>query len=384
MEKGNKGEWSEAYAFVKLLGEGKVYVADKELNKIDEKSYSILKIYKENIKKYYEIDSDRQVINVADINGNILSQIDSSRFIEIAEESLEDIKKSKGSSFEVPILKQFLNDIGIDKFKSSSKKKEDIKMEVLDTDLGKSETFTFSIKSHVGSKPSLLNASLKTNFTFLIKGLDEESRLYLNGLKKDNGNPDLKKRFGEVFKGYEKGRYLIDFVDEKDNIFYQNLRLIDDGLPNILAYLLFYFYSHERNNDLGSLINKLIEFNPLNFDNPNIYKEIIYKFIEAAAFGMRPGEEWDKNNEVTGGLLSVKKEGDILCHPKFYDEIYLSDYLFNKVKFDTPSTTRYDFGELKRLNVLPFKNFILDSKYEDKQIEEDIIFFKLNLLLKFK
>ena len=32
---GNKGEWSEIYAFLRLLEMGKLYAADAELNKID-------------------------------------------------------------------------------------------------------------------------------------------------------------------------------------------------------------------------------------------------------------------------------------------------------------------------------------------------------------
>lgn len=31
---GNKGEWSEIYTLLKLLGEGKVYAGDQSLNKI--------------------------------------------------------------------------------------------------------------------------------------------------------------------------------------------------------------------------------------------------------------------------------------------------------------------------------------------------------------
>jgi len=30
---GNKGEWSEAYVFLKLLGDGKLYAADQNLKK---------------------------------------------------------------------------------------------------------------------------------------------------------------------------------------------------------------------------------------------------------------------------------------------------------------------------------------------------------------
>ena len=39
---GNKGEWSELYAFMKLLSQGRVYAANEQVEKIDEVYYPIL------------------------------------------------------------------------------------------------------------------------------------------------------------------------------------------------------------------------------------------------------------------------------------------------------------------------------------------------------
>ena len=41
---GNKGEWSEIYVFLRLLEAGKLYAADKSLNKIDSVFYDVLRI----------------------------------------------------------------------------------------------------------------------------------------------------------------------------------------------------------------------------------------------------------------------------------------------------------------------------------------------------
>jgi type II restriction enzyme len=38
----NKGEWSEVYVFLKLLAEGKLYAADKDLKKIEDIYYVIV------------------------------------------------------------------------------------------------------------------------------------------------------------------------------------------------------------------------------------------------------------------------------------------------------------------------------------------------------
>ena len=47
--KGNKGEWAEVYIFLKLLVDGKVYAADKNMQKIAERYLKILKIFREEI-----------------------------------------------------------------------------------------------------------------------------------------------------------------------------------------------------------------------------------------------------------------------------------------------------------------------------------------------
>ena len=41
---GNKGEWSEIYAFLRLLEIKKLYAADAELNKKDNMFYNIINI----------------------------------------------------------------------------------------------------------------------------------------------------------------------------------------------------------------------------------------------------------------------------------------------------------------------------------------------------
>lgn len=50
MFKYNKGEWSELYAFIKLLKEGRIYAADQNANRIENQYLPIIKIIREDIK----------------------------------------------------------------------------------------------------------------------------------------------------------------------------------------------------------------------------------------------------------------------------------------------------------------------------------------------
>jgi len=47
MLKGNKGEWSEIYTLIKLLGDKEIYVGDENLNKIPNLLYPIVKILRD-------------------------------------------------------------------------------------------------------------------------------------------------------------------------------------------------------------------------------------------------------------------------------------------------------------------------------------------------
>ena len=46
--KGNKGEWSELYTFLKLLADGRLYCGDGNLNRYDDKFYPILEMFRDD------------------------------------------------------------------------------------------------------------------------------------------------------------------------------------------------------------------------------------------------------------------------------------------------------------------------------------------------
>ena len=58
---GNKGEWSEVYVLLKLLGDGEVHAGDENLNKIKNLVYPIIMILREEAEgklKYLPENSD--------------------------------------------------------------------------------------------------------------------------------------------------------------------------------------------------------------------------------------------------------------------------------------------------------------------------------------
>lgn len=346
MLKYNKGEWSEAYAFVKLLGEGKVHAADKYLNKKEDEYYPVLKMIRDEIEKNYVRNQEDEIIEVTDLEGRVLNVLTSKEFIKVADQALYDIRYTSGSSFSVPILETFLKGLGNISFKSSSKNKSDFKMEIFDPKIEQAKIHTFSLKSYLGSKPTLLNASQSTNFVYTIDGISEEE---VNELNKISGRKKLKERFGKIQEKMNDKTYTVTFEKVTSSTFERNLRLIDSNLPYIVSVLLMDYYGTEKNAPIKSLTERLIKCNPLKLPDEEkslFYKKKVIELIKAATLGMMPDYTWDKEYEVTGGLISVKYNGDVVCYHLFYSKDALDEYLYENTKLETPSTSRHNFGNI--------------------------------------
>ena len=71
---------------------------------------------------------------------------------------------------------------------------------------------------------------------------------------------------------------------------------------------------------------------------------------------MMPNIKWDGTHEISGGLLTVKKDGEIVCHHIFYDNESLKRYLFKNTKLETPSTTRHEYDNYLKKIIIYFSN----------------------------
>lgn len=349
MMKYNKGEWSEAYAFVKLLGEGKVHAADSELNKKTNEYYPVLKMIRDEIERHYVRKQDMEIVQIIDLDGKILAELDTEKFIKVADETLTQISEGTGTTFTIPALENFLMGLGIIQFKASSQDKADFKMEILDLKTDIAKEYTFSVKSELGSKATLLNASKATNFIYKIDGIQPSSVMELNNITREVDSKWLKNRISKIQDKMNDKTWTVSFAGTQSKEFSSNLQLIDSNLPYIICTVLMDYYAHEGVADIKTLTERLIERNPLklaNEDKELFYKSNMIELIKAATFGMMPSKKWDKQYSVTGGILTVKRSGDILCHHIFYGKEALDEYLYRNTKLETASTSRYGTGDI--------------------------------------
>lgn len=351
--KGNKGEWSEIYTLLKLLGEGKVYAGDQNLNKIQDLFYPIIMILRQEKDGGYNYRLQDKDVVIQTPTGEVLLRIPASVFLVEAENLLKAINESDGA-FGVPQIEVFMNHIYCHSLKAKSSDKTDIRIVLHDRRTKINSEMGFSIKSQLGGDSTLLNASKATNFNFKIVGaeLSDDDISIINSL-----NPKRNKVIDRVNAIKDKGANLV--FDKIDNpTFRNNLIMLDGDLPSIIANLLL----EQLNTGISTLkelAKKITETNPLKYDVEQVSPFYTYKIkhlLTSAALGMMPATAWSGKFDANGGYLVVKKDGEILCY-HFYDRNRFEDYLFANAYLERSSTTRHEYASIIKENdgTLSFK-----------------------------
>ena len=329
----NKGEWSEFYVFLKLLGDGILYAADADLEKIEDVYYNLVSVIRcENNRKikYYR-DND---IRIFDENGTELDCLFTiNDFRTKAEVLLNTIKRTSKTTFGIPEIENFMQKIHCTKVKADSKDKSDINLELHDRKYPSLQEFGFSIKSKLGSPPTLLNAAHATNFIYEIQG--NISKQQIEEINAIDTSSKLKDRINKLFHFNCRLKY----VRVENTYFQYNLEMIDTMFPQIMAQCLLQYYQGS-----SSLISQLTQY-VLN-ESPEQITFCQYKmklFLTAIALGMVPSKLWNGSYSATGGYIIVRSDGEILCY-HCYNHNEFQEYLFKNTKFETPSTKRHGFG----------------------------------------
>jgi HpaII restriction endonuclease len=353
---GNRGEWSEIYALFKLLGDKRLFAGGPDLNKIDGLFYPIIKIIRNESggNFEYELKDDSVIIS----GGKEELRIPVENFKNESAGLLAKIKESTGS-FSIPEAEAFMKSINCQTLKAKSTSKTDIRIVVHDQRINQATELGFSIKSQLGGEATLLNAGRTTNFIYRINDFKPSA----SEVKAIN-EIDTKSKIKDRIEAIKKYGGTLQFATLEQDVFKNNLVLIDSLLPNILAKTLKTFFTTNLSStkDLTEGINKN---NSLDYDKQfghAFYEYKIKRFLTDVALGMTPSKVWTGIYDATGGYLIVKENGDILCY-HLYHRNQFEDYLFNNTKFETASSTRHEFGKIYR--------------------EEDNFFFKLNLQIRF-
>jgi len=334
---GNKGEWSEAYAFFRLLADGKLFAADEQLNRIQGMFIPILKIIREEISgtRYeYRTDTPDSKIEIY-LNGKYLLSVPTAVFDAEASNLYAKISVNSGA-FGVAQSESFMRSIYMTKLKAPSADKSDIKVQIHDTHTGLKPIVGFSIKSELGSRPTLLNSSRATTFVYEVIGLNKLDVRLINAI-------DTRTKIIDRVKAIKDNGGRLVYTNMLSPTFCNNLEMIDSQMPRIVAEMLSGYYSGGT-ADCADLANYICRVNPLSrvTDSADFYKHKIKEMLCSIALGMKPATVWNGADEASGGYIIVKTDGDVLAY-HVYNRDAFKGYLLNNTKLDRPSTSRHGY-----------------------------------------
>lgn len=354
---GNKGEWSEIYVLLKVISDKQLYRGDGNLNKLKNAVMPIIKVLREESSGTYEYRVDQ---NIVIING--LGQEFKVSILEFqlqAKNLLTIIKSSSTASFEIPEIEKFISLFNCKSLKASSGVKSDIRIVLHDITTGISPELGFSIKSQLGSASTLLNAGKTTNFIYKLEG-EKLPATFIDEINQIEGTSKIKDRLAKI----SSLKNTLTFVKTEKSIFSNNLTLIDSALPQIMAEIVYSFYSSTKTK-ITDLVTDVSVRNPLYFDVSEHHPFYLYKIkrlLTDIALGMMPSKVWTGELEATGGYLVVKEDGEILAY-HIYNRNEFEDYLLNNTKLDTASTSRHGFGVIYEVDGALYFNLNLQIRF---------------------
>ena len=346
---GNKGEWSELYTLLYLLAHGRLNAADCNLNVLPDVFFPILNIFREETegsKVQYHLSSEyeNQVSeNCADkkvviyLNEELLGCIPQSE-IQSEVSYLYNSICSESGSFSLEKTEMFMEKMHCYKLKAPTREKADIVLQIHDINTGYTPICGFSIKSDLGSPPTLLNASKTTNFVYAVNGLTKESAEKINGI-------DTRQKIIDRMNSICTDGGTLVYSGMHNKTFRNNLVMLDSMLPQIMSAILLYSYTTGQ-KDCKDIVAKIEEQDPLQYGIKGIYAYKFKKFLCAIALGMMPATSWNGYDEANGGYIIVKKDGDVVAY-HIYNRNSFEDYLLDNTCFERASTKKHDYAHIR-------------------------------------
>jgi len=358
---GNRGEWSEIYAHFKILEEGFLYPADKSMQRLEESKIPVISVLrhdapdKEKPKEVtYSVCQNEKLIRI--VEGNVaFPDIEQTEFGEQARALFQTLTAGEDNSdTKYATTRSFMERARMFRLKAPSADKSDICLVIHDLHSGRQWRQGYSVKSYIGGKPTLMNASKSTNFHYRLDGWFD---------------PYWIDEFNETKSMERKMEMLweeecdLQFLCTVHPTFGNNLTYVDSALSKMLAVGLPAMYGKQtKDRSLRAMAEYLAEENPCGFPEEEKLDFYVHKFKQlliAFALGMTPSKPWKGRYDANGGYIVVREDGEVVCY-HFYERNDLEDYLFENAVIDTPSQKRHDFGGIYAID----GEFYLDLNFQ--------------------
>lgn len=338
----NYGEWTEAYVFLRLLGNGRVYAADRNFERDENVYIDILNIIRYEKEHILEFQRELESVTASD-NGVVFKVLTYSELVDKADYLYNAVKNivSRDRKFSVPEIEDYLTELRFSQPKvpklpknieATYGKKTDVIITLQDSSDRAVSTTGFSIKSHLGSSSSLFNSAIASNFLYEIIGCDEQEMYEINGKY-------ISSEIGMIEYIKNNPALTLEFRGVSDE-FRDNLDFIELKMPEILSCAILTqigYYDRANSNKTRDIIEKVAQKNPVGVRRPETWYEAKMKdFLYASFSGLTATEPWDGRRKLSGGYIDVSPSGQMLYYRAVSDDVF-NTFLYQHTFIDRPS-----------------------------------------------
>lgn len=348
----NRGEWSEIWAVLKVLAEGRISTLSVSNGVISKTGSSVLvhalRTGRSGTVIDYVLERDgrgnpsRLSIRKANTGEMLVPPVPYpivQEDFEAFDDALAIAGENAKGTFSVAGADELFEKYLFGSGKSPSTLKQDCELALIALDGRTEEMRGFSIKSYTGGSPTLFNASQGAAFRYRLAGqTTAAAKRSVDSIQKKSVKSWVVARVNAL---HELHAFTAD-VKAENPVFAKNLSLLDTNMASVIGHLLRIGRSSAVNSgNLKEALELLVREDPLGLGA--VFAETYYgfrvrHFLRAAALGMTPATPWDGNEDAEGGMLVVSADRELYCLLAGKSEF--ERYLVETTYFDTPSTSR--------------------------------------------
>lgn len=341
----NRGEWSEPYVALRIIGDGKLYLADEEGNRVPDQWLNIIEVIRHETTSRivkYRYNPNNVLVNIT-LNGNEEITIPAAEFMQNADILRNEILQGQGA-FEVSEnLKAFFERIQMRRVKARNIQKSDIFLSAEDPRNNvEREMIGFSIKSKFGKDPTLFNTGKASAAIYKLSNMDDTFMDEINSLVDNQNHAAVSERCRRLIEHGCSFEFMGFPIAARAGCkaFEENLDMINPRLMYVFDFILRkHFLTDCTARDVEDMVNLVIAENPCNLIRPEEkYPYMIKAFLYASYCGLTAGTLWDGRSNVNGGFIAVNEQGEVTANFALESEAFKS-YLFKHCYFEWPATS---------------------------------------------
>ncbi len=339
-----KKEWSELYAFFRLLSDGKIYLGTPDSKK-GETFWPISVIQREEhdgTRRYYIEDNDIRIISEKE--EKLFPREDFGMVADLILQSIKESKENDVASAEG--VEEFLDAVGIFDLEARTEDRTDFSISFWSAD---SPLTGINVRSRLSTMNPLLDGGRNANLKFEQTGV----KFAVPTVNKVNALSEPINEVAERMLMIERLGGILKYSDVADRVFRSNLLMIDLHFPRMLAEML-RLMQLDGINKVSELTEVIKKLNPLKIKDELINKHNFYEFkmkqfLLALALGMRPAKIYSGIDSAVEGFILINGAGELLCYHKWEKKTF-EDFLYNNTRFERGAVEKDKYGFLEREN----------------------------------